>query len=156
MTAYWPIGRHQTVHLDGQLTYIWTIQLYVPESSKWTVHICVFGWSKYMVSRRPFGRLSFVQMKDTCSYIWMRPNQRNRDVQMDGSGMSKWTYIQIDGESPLIWTVQLAERPNKRPYTVNLDVQITPFGLWSLYGNCPRIAKLGLELGHGLNSSIEI
>ena len=25
------------------------------------------------------------------------------------------------------------ERPNKRPLTVNLDVQITPFGLWSLY-----------------------
>ena len=25
------------------------------------------------------------------------------------------------------------KRPNKRPYTVNLDVQITPFGLWSLY-----------------------
>ena len=25
------------------------------------------------------------------------------------------------------------ERPNKRPYTDNLDVQITPFGLGSLY-----------------------
>ena len=62
----------------------------------------------------------------------------NRDsvhltVQMDGTGTSKWTQIQINGESPLIWTVRLDERPNKRPYTVNLDVQITPFGLGSLY-----------------------
>ena len=123
---------------------IWTVsyRIFGPfnytESSKWTVLIFVFGWSKYTVSRRPFGRLSFVQMDDTCLYIWMRPNQPYRDVQMDAvqidrSGTSEWTYIQIDGESPLIWTVHLDERPNKRPYTVNLDFQITPFGLGSLY-----------------------
>ena len=55
-----------------------------------------FGPSKYRVSRRPFGRLSFVQMDDMCYYIWMHPNQRYRDVEMntvqkDSSGMSEWT-----------------------------------------------------------------
>ena len=85
-----PIGRHQTIHLDGQFKHIWTIQLYIPESSKLTVHVCVFGWSKYMVSRRSFGRqfgrLSIVQMDNACSYIWMVPNQLYSDIQMDGSG----------------------------------------------------------------------
>ena len=89
-----PIGYQQTVHLDGQLTYIWTFQLYVPESSKWTVHVHVFRWSKYTVSRRTFGGLYFVQMNNTGLYIWMRPNQRYRDIQMDavqkdGSGTSE-------------------------------------------------------------------
>ena len=70
----------------------------------------------------------------------MRPNQLYRDVQMDAvqmdnSGTFEWTYIQIDGESRLIWTVQLDDRPNKCPYTINLDVQITLFGLESLYGS---------------------
>ena len=56
----------------------------------------------------------------TSLYIWMRSNQRYRDVQMDGSGTFKWTLIQIDTKSLLIWTVQLEERPNKHSYTVNL------------------------------------
>ena len=58
-------------------------------------------------------------------------------VQLDNSETSEWTYIQIGGESGLICTVQLDERPNKCPYTINLDVQITPFGLESLYGSRP-------------------
>ena len=55
-------------------------------------------------------------------------------VQMDGKGTSELTQIQIDGESQFIWTVRLDEGPNKRQYTVNLDVQKNPFGQWSLHG----------------------
>ena len=40
------------------------------------------------------------------------------EVQMDGSGKSNWTYIEIDSESLLFWTIQLDERPNKHPYTL--------------------------------------
>ena len=62
-------------------------------------------------------------MDDKGAYILISPNQRYRDVQMDavqmdavqmdGSGTSEWAKIQIDSESPLIWTVQLDKRPNK-------------------------------------------
>ena len=54
-------------------------------------------------------------------------------VQMEGTGKSEWTQIQIDGESLLIWTIRLDECQNKCPYTVNLVVQKTPYGLGSLY-----------------------
>ena len=91
---------------------------------------------KYTNTYCPFGRYTTAQMVSLTPCIWT--------IQIYVTGPSIWTTqerkfewskytISIDSESPLVWTVQLDERLNKRPYTVNLDVQTTPFGLCSLY-----------------------
>ena len=51
------IGRHQTVHLDRQLTYI-------------------FGQSNYMFQSRPNGRFTYVYLDG--------PNTRCQGVHLDG------------------------------------------------------------------------
>ena len=119
------------VQWNAYVTSIWTVQMndctmdclcYVNldlpngpngPSSIWTVSDRIFGLSNWTSPDRLFGNLvnvyfdhpiirsRVVQMDNTCSYIWMRPNQRYREVkmdavqmnavQMDGSGMSEWT-----------------------------------------------------------------
>ena len=71
----------------------------------------------------------------------MRPKQWHMCVQMDevqmnSTGTSEWTQIKMYSEIPLIWTTRLDKCPNERPYTVNMDVQKTPFEIVSLYAVC--------------------
>ena len=115
------------IQIDGPITSIWMFQIHGVKVSIW--------------------RFSFVKMDNTCSYIWMRPKQRHIACKWAHfkKAVQVASQIQIDGESPLIWTVWLNECPNTRPFTVNLDVLKTPFGVGSLYGllpSCPPSASL--------------
>ena len=51
---------------------------------------------------------------------------------MGQKGFYNWFLIQIYGESLLIWTDHLDERPNRFSYTGNFNVKITPFVLWAV------------------------
>ena len=58
---------------------------------------------------------------------WMPPKQRHICVQMNGVDTYKCMQIQIYGESPLIWSVQINVQ------TPLIGHPKTLFGLWSLY-----------------------
>ena len=75
-------------------------------------------------------------------------------VQMDCKGMSNWTQIQIDSESPLIWTVRFDKCPNKCPYTINLDVQNTLFGLGQ--GPSDILTLFLLHVNHSCQAAVTI
>ena len=87
--------------------------------------------SKWTVQGRPIGRKSKLTVQGRLIGRKSKWTVKERPIGCK----SKWT-IQgrpIRCKSKLIWAVQLDERLKKRLFTVILDVQITPFGLGSLY-----------------------
>ena len=73
---------------------------------------------------------------------------------MDCKGMSNWMQIQIDSESLLIWTVRFDKCPNKCPYTINLDVQNTLFGLGQ--GPSDILTLFLLHVNHSCQAAVTI